>query len=85
MGNPLGRWHATVKEAGQVARYRIGAAFCRYFGHSHDMETHDFVAGEYREVPDDGLDHGPPKLVDIDGGGVEWHCPRCGQGGRNWF
>jgi hypothetical protein len=24
-------------------------------------------------------------LVDIDGGGVEWHCPRCGQGGRNWF
>jgi hypothetical protein len=66
-------------------RYRLGAWVCARYGHSTRTEVQDFVAADYETVPDDGLDHGRRRIVDIDGGGVEWFCPRCGQGGQSWF
>lgn len=57
-------------------RYLVGARICKRFGHSSAVEVEDFVAAERDERG---------RIVDIDGGGVDWFCPRCGQGGRSWF
>ena len=57
---------------------------CKVFGHK-DPIVEEHVIGDYEDVPDDGLDHGPRKLIDINGGRVEWYCPRCGEGGSSWF
>lgn len=62
----------------------LGRLTCRIFGHK-DPIVEESICGDYEDVPDDGLDHGPRKLVDINGGRVEWYCPRCGEGGSSWF
>lgn len=62
---------------------KIRELLCRVLGHK--MEVEDGVCGDYQALPDDGLDHGTPKLVDIDCGVVSWYCTRCGQGGRAYF
>lgn len=59
-----------------VVRYQVGGWLCRRYGHVADVVCEEFVAGERDERG---------RLVDIDGGGVDWFCPRCGQGGRSWF
>jgi hypothetical protein len=78
-------WHyrwPRVAAALEVARRLWGAEMCRLFGCK--VEVEDFVNATYKEWPDDGLDH-PPVIEDIDGGGVDWHCTRCGRGGRSYF
>ena len=42
----------------------------------HEFEVADFVAAERDECG---------RIVDIHGGGVEWHCVRCGFSGHSWF
>jgi len=59
-----------------IVRYRIGGWLCDRFGHSAAMDVDEFISGERNALG---------RYVDIDGGGVDWHCPRCGRGGRNWF
>lgn len=61
----------------------IGRWICERIG--HDAQVEDGVVGEYEEQPDDGLDHGPRKLIDINCGYVSWYCPRCGCGGDSYF
>jgi hypothetical protein len=56
--------------------YAIGARVCRCFGHSKDTEVSEFVNAE-RDARG--------RIVDIDGGGVDWYCPRCGMGGTGRF
>lgn len=67
-----------------VAWFAVGAFVCRWFGHSTATVVEDFVDADYADVPDDGLYH-RPRVVDVNGGGCDWFCPRCGQGGRSWF
>jgi hypothetical protein len=84
MGDAIGRpsdgvvaWRwldIRVYAAWTIVRYKVGAALCARFGHV--AEHHEFIACERDE-------HG--RVTDIDGGGVDWFCPRCGQGGREWF
>lgn len=87
---PITRW-MEIREwwsvLGMHLRYQIGALVCKYFGHSHNVEVEDFVAAEYvtGRIPEDGDEDPTARMVDIHGGGCDWHCPRCGMGGRNWF
>lgn len=63
-----------LRVAAQHVRYDVGALVCRRVGHRAEWE--EFVAAE-RDARG--------RIVDIDGGGVDWHCTRCGVGGRSWF
>lgn len=52
-----------------------GRLVCRFRGHG-DVEVEEFVNAER-----DALG----RITDIDGGGVDWYCKRCGQGGRSYL
>ena len=54
---------------------RWAATVCDWRGHRFD-EVEEFVACERDE-------HG--RITDIDGGGVDCYCTRCGYSVRNWF
>lgn len=71
--------------AAMLVRYKVGAAICARFGHSSATDVEDGIIGDYEEHPDDGLERSTRRLLDIDGGRVSWYCPRCGQGGTNYF
>lgn len=61
----------------RVVRYNVyGKTMCKHFGHVSNIDVHEFVAAER---DDQG------RITDIDGGGVDWYCPRCGDGGRSWW
>lgn len=48
--------------------------YCKHFGHRCEVE--DFVSADRDEYG---------RIIDINGGGCEWYCLRCGAGGRHWW
>ena len=69
------KWEV-IRVTAEHLRYIIGALVCKRFGHSSKTEHEDFVNATRDERG---------RITDIDGGGVDWFCPRCGTGGRNYF
>lgn len=76
---PITRWQTVRAWCASFVmhlRFAIGGVICRRFGHSHNTDVEEFVSAERDERG---------RITDIDGGGVDWFCPRCGQGGRSWW
>jgi len=53
-----------------AAKHIGGGAVCKVAGHHVAVHAEEFAAGS------------PPG---DDGGGVDWECRCCGQGGRGWW